>query len=426
MSVMTEQTLAAPINDPQEQQRGFSRYQSLLVALLAFVQFTIILDFMIMSPLGAIIMPALSITAGQFGVAVSAYAFSAGLSGILAAGFADRFDRKRLLLFFYLGFTAGTALCALAPNYHVLLLGRIVTGLFGGVIGSIVLAIITDLFPLYLRGRVMGFVQTAFAASQVLGIPVGLFLSNHWSWHVAFGALVGLSIAAIAAVWLVMKPVNEHLRLKQDKTAFRHLIATVGQPRYTLAFGVTTLLATGGFMLMPFGSAFTVHNLGIDIVHLPTIYLVSGLFSIFTGPLVGRASDAFGKFPTFVFGSAMSVVMVLIYTHLGQVTLLTAIIVNVLMFVGVFSRMIPSQALMSAIPVPSQRGSFSAISASLQQLSGGLGSVLAAAIIAENADGSLRHFDTLGYIVVATSILSLIAMYFVQKSVANQAGQRMV
>jgi predicted MFS family arabinose efflux permease len=329
-------------------------------------------------------------------------------------------------LFFYLGFTAGTALCALAPNYHVLLIGRIVTGLFGGVIGSVVMAIVTDLFALHLRGRVMGFVQTAFAASQVLGIPVGLFLSNHWSWHVAFGALVGLSIVAIAAVWLVMKPVNEHLRLKQDKTAFRHLIATVGQPRYTLAFGVTTLLATGGFMLMPFGSAFTVHNLGIDIVHLPTVYLVSGLFSIFTGPLVGRASDAFGKFPTFVFGSAMSVVMVLIYTHLGQVTLLTAIIVNVLMFVGIFSRMIPSQALISAIPVPSQRGSFSAISASLQQLSGGLGSVLAAAIIAENADGSLRHFDTLGYIVVATSILSLIAMYFVQKSVANQAGQRMV
>jgi predicted MFS family arabinose efflux permease len=423
---MTEQTLAAPIDDQQEQQRGFSRYQSLLVALLAFVQFTVILDFMIMSPLGAIIMPALNITAGQFGVAVSAYAFSAGISGILAAGFADRFDRKRLLLFFYLGFTAGTALCALAPNYHVLLIGRIVAGLFGGVMGSIVLAIITDLFALKLRGRVMGFVQTAFAASQVLGIPVGLFLSNHWNWHVAFGALVGLSIAAIAAVSLVMRPVNAHLRLKQDNTAFRHLIATVGQPRYTLAFGVTTLLATGGFMLMPFGSAFTVHNLGIDIVHLPTIYLISGLFSIFTGPLVGRASDAFGKFPVFIFGSAVSVIMVSIYTHLGQVSLTTVIIVNVLMFVGIFSRMIPSQALISAIPVPSQRGSFSAVSASLQQLSGGLGSVLAAAIIAQNTDGSLRHFDRLGYIVVTTSILSLIAMYFVQKSVAAQAGKPIV
>jgi predicted MFS family arabinose efflux permease len=424
MSVMTEQTLVAPIGEPQVLDRSFSRYQSLVVALLAFIQFSIILDFMIMSPLGAIIMPALNITAAQFGVAVSAYAFSAGISGILAAGFADRFDRKRLLLFFYVGFTLGTALCALAPNYHLLLLGRIVTGLFGGVIGSVVLAIITDLFALHLRGRVMGFVQTAFAASQVLGIPAGLFLSNHWNWHVAFGALVGLAIVGMAAVLLVMKPVDGHLRLKQDKSAFKHLIATVGQPRYTLAFAVTTLLSTGGFMLMPFGSAFTVHNLGIDIVHLPTIYLISGLFSIFIGPLVGRASDAFGKFPTFAFGSAVSVVMVLIYTHLGQVSLTTAIVVNVLMFVGIFSRMIPSQALISAIPEPSQRGSFSAVSASLQQLSGGLGSVLAAAIIAQNADGSLRHFDWLGYIVVGTSVASLIAMYFVQKSVAKRSGNR--
>jgi predicted MFS family arabinose efflux permease len=379
-----------------------------------------------MSPLGAIIMPALNITAGQFGVAVSAYAFSAGISGILAAGFADRFDRKRLLLFFYVGFTLGTALCALAPNYHLLLVGRIVTGIFGGVIGSVVLAIVTDLFALHLRGRVMGFVQTAFAASQVLGIPVGLFLANHWNWHVAFGAIVGLAITTIVAVLLVMKPVDGHLKLKQDKTAFRHLIATVGQPRYTLAFLVTTLLSTGGFMLMPFGSAFTVHNLGIDILHLPTIYLISGLFSIITGPLVGRASDAFGKFPVFVFGSAVSVVMVLIYTHLGQVSLTTVIVVNVLMFVGIFSRMIPSQALISAIPDASQRGSFSAVSASLQQLSGGLGSVFAAAIIAENADGTLRHFDRLGYIVVTTSILSLIAMYFVQKSVAERSGAQTV
>src|SRR5580693_2866731 len=224
---MTEKVLAAPIGKDQVPAQSFSRYQSGLVALLAFVQFTVILDFIIMSPLGAILMPSLNITAGQFGVAVSAYAFSAGISGVLAAGFADRFDRKRLLLFFYVGFTFGTALCAIAPNYHLLLLGRIVSGLFGGVMGSIVLAIITDLFPLHLRGRVMGFVQTAFAASQVLGIPVGLFLSNHWNWHICFAALVGLSIVAMAAILIAMKPVNAHLRLKQDTNAFRHLIATV-------------------------------------------------------------------------------------------------------------------------------------------------------------------------------------------------------
>jgi predicted MFS family arabinose efflux permease len=426
MTNATEQTVAAPIDTAQELKRGFSSYQARLVALLAFVQFTIILDFIIMSPLGAILMPALNITAGQFGVAVSAYAFSAGISGVLAAGFADRFDRKNLLLFFYGGFTVGTLLCALAPNYHLLLLGRVITGLFGGVVGSIVLAIVTDLFPLHLRGRVMGYVQTAFAASQVLGIPVGLFLANHWNWHVSFGAIVSLQIAVITAVVTLMRPVNAHLRLKQDKNALAHLVATVSQPRYTLAFAVTTLLATGGFMLMPFGSAFTVHNLGIDVVHLPTIYLVSGLFTIFIGPLVGRISDTFGKFPTFMFGSAMSIIMVLIYTHLGQVTLTVAIAVNVLMFVGIFSRMIPSQALISAIPDANQRGSFSAISASLQQLSGGLGSVVAAAIIAQNADGSLRYFDRLGYIVVSTSILSLIAMYFVQRQVAQKSGRTVV
>src|SRR6202142_623656 len=234
MNVMTEQTLIEPMDEQKALDRGFSRYQSLLVALLALVQFTIIIDFMIMSPLGAIIMPALDISAAQFGVAGSAYAFSAGISGILAAGFADQFDRKRLLLFFYVGFTLGTALCAIAPNYHLLLIGRIVTGLFGGVIGSVVLAIVTDLFALNLRGRVMGFVQTAFAASQVLGIPAGLFLSNHWNWHVAFGALVILAIVTIAAIALVMRPVNAHLLLKQDSNAFRHLIATVSQPRYTL------------------------------------------------------------------------------------------------------------------------------------------------------------------------------------------------
>jgi predicted MFS family arabinose efflux permease len=423
---MTERALTAPIDNGQELQRGFSRYQSGLVALLAVVQFTIILDFIIMSPLGAILMPALDITAAQFGVAVSAYAFSAGISGVLAAGFADRFDRKRILLFFYVGFTAGTALCALAPNYHQLLLGRIVTGLFGGVVGSVVLAIITDLFPLHLRGRVMGYVQTAFAASQVLGIPVGLLLANRWNWHVAFGAIVVMAIAVIAAILLLMRPVNEHLRLKQERNAFAHLIATVGEPGYTLAFGVTTLLATGGYMLMPFGSAFTVHNLGIDIAHLPTIYLVSGLFSIFTGPLVGRASGAFGNFPTFMFGTGMSIIMVLIYTHLGQSTLAVVITVNVLMFVGIFSRMIPSQALISAIPAAHQRGSFSAISASLQQLSGGLGSVFAAAIIAQNADGSLRHFDRLGYVVVGTSLVALVAMYFVQRQVARKVAAAVV
>src|SRR5258708_9061098 len=169
-----------------------------------------------------------------------------------------------------------------------------------------------------------------------------------------------------------------------------------------------------------------VHQPGIDSGDLPTIYLVFGLFSILIGPLVGRASDAFGKFPTFAFGSAMSIVMVLIYTHLGQVSLTVAILVNVMMFVGIFSRMIPSQALISAIPEPAQRGSFSAVGASLQQLSGGLGSVLAAALIAQDADGSLRHFDRLGYVVGTTAGVFLILRYFFHRAIAAPAGQHPV
>src|SRR5580700_2884514 len=175
---------------------AFSRYQKFVVGILAFLQFTIILDFMIISPLGAIVMPALHISPRQFGWAVSSYAFSAAFSGISAAGFADRFDRKRLLLFFYGGFIFGTAMCALAPSYHFLLLARIVTGLFGGVIGSVVLAIATDLFPLEMRGRVMGFVQTAFAAAQVLGLPAGIYFANRWNWHMPFLAIIVIAIPA--------------------------------------------------------------------------------------------------------------------------------------------------------------------------------------------------------------------------------------
>ena len=169
----------------------FTRYQKFVVAVLAFLQFTIILDFMIISPLGALLLRDLHITTRQFGLAVSAYAFSAGASGLLAAGFADKFDRKRLLLFFYAGFLLGTFLCGVANSYHFLLVARIVTGVFGGVIGSIVMAIVADLFPLEVRGRVMGTIQTAFAASQVLGLPLGVFLSNHWGWHAPFKSRIG-------------------------------------------------------------------------------------------------------------------------------------------------------------------------------------------------------------------------------------------
>src|SRR6478672_9070250 len=174
-------------------------YQKLVIFLLAITQFTVVLDFMIMSPMGDILMKSMDLSTSQFGFAVSAYAFSAGISGLFTAGFADRFDRKKLLLFFYIGFIAGTLFCSVANTYPLLIAARILTGLFGGVIGSISLAIVADLFPLQKRGRVMGYLQMGFGASQVLGIPISLFLANHLGWQAPFLMIVGLA----AAVWII-------------------------------------------------------------------------------------------------------------------------------------------------------------------------------------------------------------------------------
>ena len=397
----------------------FSPYQKVVVGLLAFLQFAVILDFMLMAPLGAVIMPGLAISPTQFGLVVSAYAFSAGISGLLMAGFADRFDRKKILLFFYAGFILGTLWCGLANSFESLLIARVVTGLFGGVIGSVVLAIATDLFEPQMRGRVMGLIQTAFAASQVLGIPIGLYLSNHWDWHVPFLAMAGMGLAGGVVVAFQLKPVDGHLGMPQEHSPWMHLFHTVAERRYWIAFATTTLLTTGGFMLMPFSSAFSVHNLGIDLHSLPTIYLVTGLATIFAGPLIGRAADAFGKLRVFAVGSVMSSVMILIYVNLGAISVLGLIAVNVLMFVGIFSRMIPYQAMVSSLPVPTQRGSFNAISASIQQLSGGLASVLAGHIVSQGADGKLHNMNLVAYVVVATAVGALLLVRRLHRNLAN-------
>ncbi len=396
----------------------FSPYQKFVVGLLAFLQFAVILDFMLMSPLGVFIMPTLAISTQQFGLAVSAYAFSAGVSGFVAAGFADRFDRKRLLIFFYGGFLLGTLWCGLAPTYELLLAARVVTGIFGGVIGSVVLAIATDLFDISLRGRVMGLIQTAFAASQVLGLPLGLFLARHWNWHAPFLVLSALGLSGLVVIGVKLKPVDGHLGKPQEHSPFMHLWHTLTEPRHLLAFLTVTLLATGGFMLMPFGSNFLVHNLGISAGHLPTIYLLTGLCTIVFGPMIGKAADRFGKFRVFLFGSLLTVVMILIYTRLGPTPLPVVVVINVLMFVGIFSRMIPFQALASQVPEPTKRGAFNAVSASLQQFSGGLASVVAGRIVSQGADGSIQHFPVVGDVVVGTTLLGIGMMWRIQKQLA--------
>jgi predicted MFS family arabinose efflux permease len=403
-----------------KKQEVFSPYQVFMITILAILQFTIILDFMVISPLGFMLMKELSISPSQFGWVVSAYAFSAGASGLLAAGFADKFDRKKLLMFFYTGFLLGTLLCAVANTYHFLLIARIITGLFGGVISSITMAIVTDLFKMEVRGRVMGFVQMAFAVSQVLGIPIGLVLSNHFGWHATFWMIVLFGLALGIVILLYVKPITTHLQYKTDRNPFQHLVKTLSRSDYLTGFLATTLLATGGFMLMPFSSDFSINNLGLTKTQLPILFGVSGLFSMLMGPLAGKLSDRIGKFNVFFIGSLISMIMVIIYTQLGITPLWLVIVVNVVMFAGITSRMISSSALMTAIPAPQDRGAFMSINSSVQQISGGLASMLAGLIVVKAPDGKLLHYDTLGYIVIAAMAFVVVMMYIINRMVQRR------
>lgn len=266
----------------------------------------------------------------------------------------------------------------------------------------------------------MGFIQTSLSASQILGLPLGLYLTNLWGWHIPFMMIVGVSILAACAIIFYLKPLKGHLELQEKRNAFEHLLGIVKGPTYLIAFFATGLLSLGGFMIMPFSSAFTIHNLGISGEQLPMIYFVTGICSIVVGPLVGKLSDAYGKLRIFIAGSLISIVMVLIYTHLDVTPLYLVIIVNILLFIGIFSRMIPSQALISAIPSPANRGAFMSVSASLQSLAGGIGSIVAGAIVVQESSGRILHFNVIGYVMTAIALVCLGLMYQINKSVLRK------
>jgi predicted MFS family arabinose efflux permease len=408
----------------QKQTVPFTGYQKFAVFILAITQFTVILDFMVMSPLGDILMKDLDLKPTRFGLVVSAYAFSAGISGLLTAGFADKFDRKKLLLFFYIGFIGGTILCGIVTSYALLVAARIVTGLFGGVIGSISMAIVADLFTLQQRGRVMGFIQMGFGASQILGIPIGLYLANAWGWHAPFLWVAGMAAIVAALIAIKLQPISKHLLIQKDKSAFKHLIHTLAKKDYRIGFTATALLSVGGFMLMPFGSAFAINNLHITQHELPILFMIAGLSTLVIMPIVGKLSDTIDKFKIFALASIWTIITVAIYTNLSVTPLWLVAIFNVLMMAGVMSRMIPSTALVTGIPVAEDRGAFMSINSSLQQIAGGIAAAFAGMIVIQKDKFSpLEHYNTLGFIIIGISILSILLMYRVSKLIKKNAQE---
>ena len=403
----------SPKNDTSVLSKTFTSYQKIIIFLLAILQFTIVLDFMILAPLGDILMKSMNMSTKQFGTVVSAYAISACISGIFAAGFADKFDRKKLLLFFYAGFIFGTYFCAISYNYETLFIARIITGLFGGVIGSISMAIITDIFSIHQRGKVMGFVQMAFGGSQILGIPIGLVLANYWSWHATFYMVLILAFILGIALVIKLKPLTEHLKLINNKNALQHLLQTIKKKDYRIGFLATALLSMGGFLIMPFSTAFIVNNIHIAQSQVAIIFFFTGIFSIIIMPIVGKLSDKYDKLMIFGIGTIIAIVMVVIYTHLSPVPIWLVIIVNIVLFIGIMSRMVPATALNSAVPDAYDRGAYMSINSSLQQFAGGIAALFSGLVVVQKSKNSpIENFDVLGYVMV---VLMLMCFYFVFK-----------
>ncbi|MVT09895.1 MFS transporter [Chitinophaga tropicalis] len=400
----------------------FTPYQKLVIVLLTLTQFSVVLDFMIMSPLGDMLMKSLDINTQQFGLVVSAYAFSAGTSGLLTAGFADRFDRKKLFVFFYGGFIIGTLCCAISTTYPMLVAARIVTGLFGGVIGSISMAIVTDLFPIEQRGRVMGFTQMGFGASQVLGIPIGLYLANFWGWEAPFFLVVGIAVVLMFLIWTGMQPITAHLAFQRKKNALEHLWHTIKKGHYRAGFAATALFSIGGFMMMPFGSAFAINNLHVTQQQLPLLFMVSGIASLVVMPLVGKLSDKTDRLQLAIIFTFFMMIMVAVYTHLTPYPLPVIIMLNVLMMICLIGRMIPSMALITGVPEMQDRGAFMSVNSSLQQIAGGIAAAVAGMIVVQETKTSpLKHYDTVGWVIIGVSMICILLLARVSSIVKEKA-----
>lgn len=388
----------------------FSAYQRMVLLGLGGLLFTVVLDFMLLPALSSTLLDELSLSTSQFGWVASAYAFSAGISALLSSGFADRFDRKKYLLFFYLGFLSGIVLCGLATSYMLLFLGRIITGIFGGVVASIAYAIITDLFKADQRGRAMGMLQVAFATSLVGGLPLTLYLSSQLSWHwaYAFVFLIGFSFM----LWLIffLRPLTLHLNQAEKKSSWQHLYGTLLNHRHALVFINNTFIVFADVLFMTFFAAYCTHNLGITEDELPILYGISGLTTLISGPLLGQLADRIGQLRVFVGGTVLAILMVGIYTIIKDVVLWPLIIIQSLLFIGITARMVTSVALATLVPATDKRGAFMSIDASIQQLAAGLAAVLAGWVVYEAADGQLQNFNQIGWLVGIFMVISAVLM----------------
>lgn len=382
-----------------------------IIYLLAALNFTHIMDFMIMMPLGEIFMSTFHLRPDQFSLLVSSYTICAALSGFFASFVVDRYDRKVSLIFVYTGFILGTIACGFANQYHLLLLTRGLTGVFGGIMGAQVMAIVTDLVPYERRGKAIGMLMAAFSAASVVGVPFGLYLATHYNWNFPFFLIGGLGLLLIYPIIRLLPKLDSHLMDGKPPVNPVRTFNEVFKARNNRIALLQTYLATcSHFIIIPFITPYMIRNVGFAQGDIVYIYMIGGIATVFSAPFTGKMIDKFNARSVYFILVFAAMVPVLLLTHLPAVSLAPALIVTTLFFILGGSRFIPSStAVTGAIP-PKIRGSFMSFNSSAQQLGTASASLAAGYIIFADGDGPIQGYGTTGLVATAISLLSLLVL----------------
>ena len=378
-----------------------------VVFLLAAVNFTHIMDVMIMMPLSDIFMEDFDIDASSFSYLVAAYAFGAFLSSIIGVFLLDRFDRRKSLLFIYTGFVIGTLLCGLAWSYWSLLIVRFVTGIFGGIIGALALSIISDLYSFKERGKAIGILMAAFSAASALGVPAGLYFAALNGWKIPFLFLAVLGALLLVVAYFIMPKMEDHIEAIRPKP--KKVIRMIRTDRNQInALFLGVILVMGHFIIIPFITPYMTRNVGFEQYQISYIYLIGGVLTIFSGPLIGRITDRFGALRTFYVVVVLSFIPVLILTNLGPTPIPWALVVTSLFFILGSGRMISPNTMITASVGPSNRGSFMSVKSALQQLAIALSSIISGAIVYINDEGMMSNYSYVGFLSVLFCIFAML------------------
>jgi MFS transporter, DHA1 family, inner membrane transport protein len=377
-----------------------------LLLLLAALQFTHIMDFMIMMPLGPQLMRQLGISAQQFGGLISSFAITSGLVGLAMAPFADRFDRRKLLLFCYAGFTLGTLACGFCESGATLFWARAICGAFGGVSGATIMAIVADVVPPERRARGMGIIMTAFSAAAALGVPFGLKIAQWWKWEAPF--LVVAVIAAVVWVGLfrILPPVRGHLTGGKIKSG-RDFLDLLRNGNAWTGLALMVAMIFGHFTIIPYLSPYLVGNVGLPEKSLFLVYLTGGLVTIFTGPMIGKLADRHGRYLVYVCLVVGACIVIRLLTSSGPLPVWQTLILAGLFFTFASGRFVPGQAVISMAVPSSRRGAYMSLVACSRDLASGLTAAIGGMVVKETTNGRLLYFDKLGWLAIGVSVVSL-------------------